>query len=111
MLFRSLQNSDFTSYERHIIWRYKNLGIGLEQVNKEEREILKRYLIGAKTLVRKEVYDAGIYIKDVKNIVDYTTEDYDTTQNIQYATTKDEKINKNQILLSQEEIQKMKFKE
>ncbi len=109
--YENLQNSDFTSYERHIIWRYKNLGIGLEQVNKEEREILKRYLIGAKTLVRKEVYDAGIYIKDVKNIVDYTTEDYDTTQNIQYATTKDEKINKNQILLSQEEIQKMKFKE
>ena len=109
--YENLQNSDFTSYERHIIWRYKNLGIGLEQVNKEEREILKRYLIGAKTLVRKEVYDAGIYIKDVKNIVDYTTEDYDTTQNIQYETTKDEKINKNQILLSQEEIQKMKFKE
>lgn len=92
--YENLENSDFSSYERHIIWRYKNLGIGPEQVNKEEKEILKRYLIGAKTLVRKEVYDAGIYIRDVKNIVDYSTQDYDTTQNVEYVATKNEKVNK-----------------
>lgn len=109
--YENLQNSDFTSYERHVIWRYKNLGIGPEQVNKEEKEILRRYLIGAKTLVRKEIYDAGIYIKDVKNIVDYTTEDYDTTQNVEYAATKNERVNKNQILLSEEQIEKMKLNE
>jgi len=107
--YEDLQKSDFTSYERHIIWRYKHLGIGPEQVNKEEKEILKRYFMGAKTLVRKEVYDAGIYIRDVKNIVDYKTEDYDTTQNVEYATTKNEKTNKNQILLSKEEIEKIKL--
>ena len=106
--YENLQKSEFSSYERHIIWRYKNLGIGPEQVNKEEREILRRYMVGAKTLVRKEIYDAGIYIRNVKNIVDYTTEDYDTTQNIEYAATKNEKATKNQILLSKEEIERMK---
>lgn len=107
--YENLQKSEFSSYERHIIWRYKNLGIGPEQVNKEEREILRRYMVGAKTLVRKEIYDAGIYIRNVKNIVDYTTEDYDTTQNIEYAATKNEKATKNQILLSKEEIERMKY--
>ena len=66
-------------------------------------------MVGAKTLVRKEIYDAGIYIRNVKNIVDYTTEDYDTTQNIEYAATKNEKATKNQILLSKEEIERMKY--
>lgn len=76
--YENLERSDFNSYERHVIWRYNNLGIGPEQVNKDEKQILKRYLSGPKTLVRKEVYDAGIYIKDVKNIVDYSTQEYDT---------------------------------
>ena len=42
-------------------------------------------------------------------MVDYTTGNYDTTQNVEYASTKNEKKNKNQILLSQDEIEKMKF--
>ena len=106
--YENLKKSDFSSYERHIIWRYNHLGIGLEQVNREEKEILKRYLMGAKKLVRKEIYDAGIYIKNVKNIVDYTTEDYDIDQNIEYATKEPKSVKKNQILLSKEEIEKLK---
>lgn len=108
--YENLKNSDFTSYERHIIWRYKYLEIGPEQVNKKDKEILKRYTLGAKKLNRREVYEFGIYIKDIKNIVDYNTEEYDVTQNVEYEANKSENINisKNQILLSQEEIEKMK---
>ena len=80
--YEDLKNNEFSSYERHVIWRYKYLNIGPEQVSKEEKEILKRYMLGAKTLDRKETYETGIYIRDIENIVDYTTED--TSQNIEY---------------------------
>lgn len=106
--YSNLTDNDFSSYERHIIWRYNNLGIGTEQVSKEDKEILKRYLLGAKTLSRKEHYDAGIYIQDIENIVAYNTESYANTQDIEYVATTDERKSKNQILLSQEEMKKIK---
>ena len=39
-----------------------------------------------------------IYIKNIKNIVDYDTESYDSEQNIKYVATKDEKVI-NQIIM------------
>ena len=106
--YEDLKRSSFTSYERHIIWRYKYLGIGPEQVNKKDKEIIKRFLLGAKTLSRKEIYQFGIYVKDVGNIIDYNTEDSESDRNVEYVVSKNVKRNKNQILLSQEEIEKMK---
>ncbi len=107
--YEDLKKSNFTSYERHIIWRFKYLGIGPEQVSKKDKEILKRFVLGAKTLTRKEIYQFGIYVKDVGNIIDYNTEDSETDRNVEYIVSKEEvRKNKNQILLSQEEIRKMK---
>lgn len=104
--YEDLEKSNFTSYERHIIWRYKYLGVGPEQVNKKDREILNRYLIGAKTLGRKENYEAGIYIRDIENIIGYHTDDYETKQNEDEINK--QKRSKNQILLAEEEMKKMK---
>ena len=73
--YDDLEDSEFTSYDRHIIWRYNYLGIGESQVNKKDKEILNRYLNGAKTLLRKETYESGIYIRDIENLVDYNTEE------------------------------------
>ena len=73
--YTDLENSMFSSYERHVIWRYENLGIGEEQISKEDREILKKYKIVDRTFVRKEHYDAGIYIKNVENMIAYSTDD------------------------------------
>ena len=72
--YTDLNNSIFSSYERHVIWRYENLGIGEEQISKEDREILKKYQILDRTLVRKENYEAGIYIKNVENMIAYSTD-------------------------------------
>ena len=109
--YTDLKHSTFNSYERHVIWRYENLGIGEEQVSKQDRDILKRYSLGAKVLSRKEYYDAGIYIKDVDNIVAYSTENYVAEQD---GETVEEKAkgtkHRNQLLLSKEEIEKMKSK-
>ena len=109
--YTDLNHSIFNSYERHVIWRYENLGIGEEQASKEDKEILKRYELGAKTLTRKEHYDAGIYIKDVDNIVAYSTENYakEQAEETVEERTKETK-HRNQLLLSKEEIEKMKSK-
>ncbi len=100
--YEDLKKSKFTSYERHIIWRYNNLNIGENQLNKEERKILERYLLGEKVVRRRERYEAGIYMKDIKNIVDYDTESYNSDQNIEYIATQSEKA-RNQIISSIEQ--------
>lgn len=105
--YEDLNKSKFSSYERHIIWRYNYLGIREEQLNKKEKEILERYLLGEKVVRRRERYESGIYIKNVKNIVDYDTENYETEQNIEYVATKSEKV-RNQIIISEEQIEKLK---
>lgn len=101
--YEDLQNSEFDSYQRHIIWRSKYLNMGIEKVNKEEKEILKKYYTGQKKLIRTETYEEGIYIKNVENIVDFDTENYESTQNVEYAASKNTKKSKNQILLSEED--------
>lgn len=102
--YEDLSKSKFSSYERHIIWRYKYLGIGEEKLNRKEREILEKYLLGEKVIRRRERYEAGIYIKNIKNIVDYDTESYDSDQNIEYIATKNEKAI-NQIIMPGDKLQ------
>ena len=99
--YEDLSKSKFSNYERHIIWRYNYLGIKEEQLNKKEREILEKYLLGEKVVRRRERYESGIYIKNVKNIVDYDTESYGSEQNIEYVATKNEKV-RNQIIMMQD---------
>ena len=105
--YTDLNNSDFSSYERHVIWRYEVLGIGEEQVSKEDKEILKRYRLGVKTLARKEHYDSGIYIQDIENVIAYSNEN-ENTEKIEQMVETTEKKHRNQLLLSKEEIEKMK---
>ena len=118
--YDDLENSEFNSYERHIIWRYEYLGIGEEQVNKKDREILKKYLQMAQILRRKEKYETGIYISDIENKVAYNTDEVNEEKkddNNFKNTQKEESkyINneykpqtkrKNQLLLSEEQIRR-----
>ena len=96
--YEDLQNSDYNNYERHIIWRYKYLKQGIEYCNREEREILLRYLNGPRRLNSNQAYEEGIYIKDIRNIVDYETAGYESIQNVEYVSSKDKKSATNQIL-------------
>lgn len=102
--YEDLKTCEFNSYERHIIWRYNNLGIREEQLSKEEHKIIERYLLGEKVVKRRERYETGIYIKNIKNIVDYDTESYDSEQNIEYVATKNEKA-RNQIIMPGDQLQ------
>lgn len=97
--YEDLSKSKFSNYERHIIWRYNYLGIKEEQLNKKERKIIERYELGEKVVRRRERYEEGIYIKNIKNIVDYDTETYSSEQKIEYVATKDDKA-RNQIIMT-----------
>ena len=105
--YEDLSKSRFSSYERHIIWRYNVLGIKLEQLNRKERDILETYLIGEKVIRRRERYEESIYIKNIKNIVDYDTGNYLYEQNIEYIAIGDEKV-RNQIIMSTEQMEELK---
>ena len=96
--YDDLQNSLYNNYENHIIWKYKYLNQGIECCNKEERNILLKYLNGAKQLSINETYEEGVYIKNIRNIVDYETAGYESIQNVEYVSSKDEKSTRNQIL-------------
>ena len=40
---------------------------------------------------------------NVQNIVDFDTEDYESTQNVEYVASKNTKKSKNQILMSEDD--------
>ena len=93
--YEDLKNSPFSSYERHVIWRCKYLDMSIEQLNREEKEILKKYGSGPKTLDRVERYEAGIYIKDIQNTVDYDTEHEETQEDATVTTNANSNLNAN----------------
>ena len=98
--YEDLNSDGLTSYERHIIWRYKYLDLSIDYANKEEREVLKKYVIDKEMNGegKKEYYDTGIYIKEIKNMVDYQNGIHESTENAEYVASRNEKTNKNQIL-------------
>ncbi len=106
--YDDLENSTFTSYERHIIWRYEYLGIGEEQVSKKEKEILNRYITGPKLIKRKENYETGIYIKDIENKIAYNTDENKPLEKEPEEQRKAKR--KNQLLLSEEQIKEFEQK-
>ena len=70
--FDNLAKSKKTSYERHIIWRYENLGIDLKNFDKREKAIIQDYLLNDKPKQKKKkVYTEGLYKIPNKNIIDY----------------------------------------
>ena len=71
---------------------------GIEYCNKEEKNILLKYLNGIKQISQEESYEEGIYITKIKNIVDYETAGYESIQNVEYISSKNEKSARNQIL-------------
>ena len=66
-------DSEFTAYERHVIWRYRNLNIDLSLETKEDRYIISKYhnYLNTKDLPETEEYVEGIYMNPVSNIIDY----------------------------------------
>lgn len=67
------KKSEFTPYERHIIWRYKHLNDDFDFQTKEEKNIINKYLNSnlIKNEKNNDVYTEGMYKQQVHNIIDY----------------------------------------
>lgn len=99
--YEDLKDNPLSSYERHVIWRCKYLGISFEQLNKEEKDILRKYASGPKILARVKRYEAGIYIKDLNNVITYDTQgktDVNNEEANEQEYVKKDKSIRNQIL-------------
>lgn len=71
--YEELKQDEYSNYVRHIIWRYKYLGLGGEI--KEERKILDKYFSKPDQETKKQVYQTGIYLKTANNVVVFDKKD------------------------------------
>ena len=75
--YDDLNNSMFSNEERRAIWRFKYLPKTIESYNKEERQIINRYLSSEER--RKSVvtvYQETIYDKPANTLIEYNKEEY-----------------------------------
>ena len=71
--FEDLLNSSYSSEERHLIWRYENLQIDLDSLNRNDRRILEDYIQEARVSLPKkeEIVETEIYERPAQATVDY----------------------------------------
>lgn len=74
--FENLKDSQYSSYDRHIIFRYIYLNTSINTYNKKERTMIENYMQGMHfNKEKKEIYIEPIYKIEQKNIIDYKKED------------------------------------
>lgn len=74
--FEDFKNSQYNSYDRHIIFRYMYLNTSINTYNKKERTMIENYMRGMHLRnEKKEIYIEPIYKIEQKNIIDYQKED------------------------------------
>ena len=96
--YQDLLNSNYESYERHVIWRYKNLKEDIDLLSKKDKKIIDRYIEDMKTrkIPKRDIYIEGVYKLPVKNIIDYErtlTVDEAIAQSRTDSTKEKKKIN------------------
>lgn len=71
--YQDLVNSQFDSYERHVIWRYLYLKVDLNLFGRKDRKIIDKYreFISTEEIPKRDLYTEGMYTEPVRNIVDF----------------------------------------
>lgn len=75
--YDNLVSSRFSSYDRHLAWKFEYLSKPLTSYNKKERETIKQYL-KERNILDNEVstYKEAIYLqKEANSIIDFDKED------------------------------------
>lgn len=95
--YNPISQEEYASYVRHVIWRYKYLH--LDATLKEERKILEKYFKENGVLEEeKQEYQAGMYLKNVNNVVGFDKE----------IEAKQERIKEHELKLEEQEERKNK---
>ena len=71
--YEDLRESEFDSYQRHVIWRYNYLKEGSEIFSRKDKKIIENYEKYTRNFppLKKDLYIEGMYKKPVKNIIDF----------------------------------------
>lgn len=105
--YEDLKASPYSSYDRHVIWRYEYLKTSMNMYNKKERKILSDYLENMPYVSqeKKDTYVEGIYNVQGHNQIGYNkAEQYVTSSKraeqteIQKEKEPKQEEKKNQIL-------------
>ena len=69
--YDDLRYSQYTSMDRHLIWRHQYLHIPLSSYSKKERNMIEEYLRQNQHTDKPMIYSEGIYKKTVSNITEF----------------------------------------
>lgn len=71
--YDDLNNSSFSSYERHVIWRYENLQESEETLSRKDKKIIEAYqrFIDINGRSKRLRHIEGMYNQPVKNIIEF----------------------------------------
>ena len=71
--FKNLLNSNYNQEERHLIWRYENLQIDLDSLDRNSRKFLQDYIQEAKVSIPEkiEIVETPIYERPAQATIDY----------------------------------------
>lgn len=112
--YEDLIGSKYTSYDRHIIWKCKNLNFPLERLSKKDRKMVEEYYIEEKLSNQKtKNYIEGIYQKGVHNIAQYNNEyvkEDENEEEEQSKNTRKQKLDKYEEYKRKQEEKKEKQK-
>lgn len=93
--YENLTYSNYSSVERHIIWKYKYLDIPLESFNRKERKLIQDYIdTSVVDLNEMEVYTESIYKRPIKNVIEYNREKVQLSDEEQSEAKRIEQENK-----------------
>ena len=71
--FEDLIASNYTLEEQHLIWRYENLQVDLDSLNRKDRKVLEYYIQESRVSLPKkeEIVKTEIYERPAQATVDY----------------------------------------
>ena len=75
--YENIEESEYSSYDRHQIFRYKYLNYPLYSFNKKDRETIRKYILeNMKNPPEKSIDTESIYKHSMNNIIVYSNEIY-----------------------------------
>lgn len=110
--YEDLVDSSYTSYDRHLIWRYKYLNVPISSYSKKDRNMLERYLAKGEYYNQNiTTYSEGLYRVPVSNIIDYNhvSADYKYNEEQQYIKRKRVPVEDTDILPATKNIPKKDY--
>lgn len=91
--YDNLQDSNYTSYDRHLIWRYLYLDTPLSSYTKQERKMIEEYLKQVNNKKDSNTYQEGIYKQPMSNIIEYNNIDESIkSDNVIYQTEENDNV-------------------